>query len=439
LSAKLNAQDYKHFPEPESWSSDLNDLLQRLCWPTADKYGYSLSEKRKPLERSLENGSSIHPSVLSHREHPMVSIGLPLYSGGTNLADAIESILSQDYEDIELIISDHGSDPFVREVCLYYQRVDGRLKYYPTGDRINYIGIHNLARMIELSDAPYFMWGSYDDRLEKSFIRKCLSKIEEDQSIALVYPRSKILDKHSKYMGIGDDTVKADQDDPFERFKHVIWELKLCNAFYGLFRRPIVRKTRSLRKNAYAIDNLFLAEIALLGKIVQIEDVLFIRQLTRNYNIPLDQHHADVLYSFDPAFLEEGITLPFCRLTYAHCELINHSKTDVQKKEQMTREIIQCFRTRWDRQLRYEITRVIHLVNHGRFYQTWDGRTYDQALRGRADYLEYFHITDVLKRLREALFIYPEWVELRKAYATGARRAEEFCSMDRRLPEAMGA
>ena len=416
LSAKLNAQDYKHFPEPESWSSDLNDLLQRLCWPTADKYGYSLSEKRKPLERSLGNDSSVRASALSHREHPMVSIGLPLYSGGTNLADAIESILSQDYEDIELIISDHGVDPFVSEIGHYYQKLDKRVKYVHSGDQINYLGIHNFARMIELSTATYFMWGSYDDRLEKSFISRCLATIESDDSIALVYPRSKVYNKKGVFLGLGADSVKADSDDAFDRFIHVIWELQMCHAFHGLFRRSYMRKTHSLRKNCYAHDNLFLAEIALLGKIIQINDVLFIRCLTRNYNLRLDEHHADVLHSADPIYLEEGLTLPFCRFTYAHCELVNHSSLPPERKESLTQEILRCFKRRWAMQLNYEINRLIHFLKNGVYYQTWDGRTYNHDLRKRTPNLHYFHVTDVLKSIREALFIFPEHQELQKIY-----------------------
>jgi glycosyltransferase involved in cell wall biosynthesis len=346
----------------------------------------------------------------------MVSIGLPLYSGGTNLADAIESILSQDYEDIELIISDHGSDPFVREVCLHYQRMDGRLKYYPTGDHTNYVGIYNLARMIELSHAPYFIWGSYDDRMEKSFISSCLKVMEGDDTIALVYPRSKVFNGKGEFVGLGADSLKADSDDPFDRFIHVIWELQMCNAFYGLFRRCYMRKTRALYKNCYAHDNLFLAEIALLGKIIQINDVLFIRCLTRNYNLRLDEHHADVLHSADPIYLEEGLTLPFCRFTYAHCELVNHSSLPPERKESLTQEILRCFKRRWAMQLNYEINRLIHFLKNGVYYQTWDGRTYNHDLRKRTPNLHYFHVTDVLKSIREALFIFPEHQELQKIY-----------------------
>ena len=43
-------------------------------------------------------------------EHiPLVSIGLPVYNGERYLAEAIESLLAQDYKNIEIIISDNAS------------------------------------------------------------------------------------------------------------------------------------------------------------------------------------------------------------------------------------------------------------------------------------------------------------------------------------------
>ena len=41
---------------------------------------------------------------------PRLTIGLPVYNGANYLAEAVTSILSQDFEDFELIISDNASD-----------------------------------------------------------------------------------------------------------------------------------------------------------------------------------------------------------------------------------------------------------------------------------------------------------------------------------------
>jgi tetratricopeptide (TPR) repeat protein/glycosyltransferase involved in cell wall biosynthesis len=417
LALHLNSQSYGRFPISDIWSHEIRNIINTTCGALAKRLGY---ESGNTLTSCVNKANKPH-----RQSPPMVSIGIPLYSGGTMLADSLESILSQDFGDFEIIISDHGSDTFIREIALHYEKLDHRIKYFPTDDHSNCIGVQNFFRVVELSSAPFFMWGSYDDRMENSYIRTCLEKIQEDDSIALVYTKSKVYQNHTKYLGAGNDSLKADQDDPSERFLHVIWELMMCNAFYGLFRREIIRKTRSFRKNAYAHDNLFLAEIALMGKIIQLDDHLFIRHLTRNYERSIEEHHTDLIRSMDPPWLEEGITLPFCRLTYSHCELINYSSFSISKKEQVTREIIRCFRERWDKQLRYEIDRAIKLINAGFFYCTWDGRHYGPQIYDSGQHLLHFHITDVLKALSEALFIYPEWEDLRKAYTKCLHTCQE--------------
>ena len=60
---------------------------------------------------------------------PPVSIGLPVYNGERYLAEALDSILAQDFCNFELIISDNGSTDATRDICeTYARRGAGRLR-----------------------------------------------------------------------------------------------------------------------------------------------------------------------------------------------------------------------------------------------------------------------------------------------------------------------
>jgi len=382
----------------------------------------TIKDSLSALEHSTERPKA--PKVISPNTQPTVCVGLPVYNGGNLLSQAIESILSQDFENIQLIISDNCSSDNTEEICLRYQKMDERIKYHRLEENLG--ALKNFLNVFGLSSAPYFMWTSHDDLRERSFISKCLEKIESDPSIALVYPRSKVLDNNSRFMGIANDHVNTDQDNPIERFRHLIWEIGMCNMFYGLYRSHIIKKVRAWNESLFG-DNLILAEISLLGKIVQIDDPLFIRRLTRNYNYRShDERNAQLISDIEPKLFSEGITLPHCRLTYAHLELVNYSEVEDSEKDFLMNDVLKCFKTRFGDKMKYEISRAIELINKGYFYYTWDKKQSTNWHSGNLRTTDYFHINNLLGHLKEALFIFPERTDLKDVYEVCLGKAFSF-------------
>lgn len=62
-------------------------------------------------------------------EKPLVSIGLPVYNGERYLGLALDSLLAQDYENFQLIISDNASTDTTAEICRQYMTRDNRIRY----------------------------------------------------------------------------------------------------------------------------------------------------------------------------------------------------------------------------------------------------------------------------------------------------------------------
>ena len=364
---------------------------------------------------------------VSRNGRPTVCVGLPVYNGGRLLSQAIESILSQDFENIQLIISDNCSTDNTEEICLKYQKMDKRIRYHRFEENLGML--LNFKNVLGLSSAPYFMWTSHDDLHERTFITKCLERLESDPSIALVYPRSKVLDNNSKFLGVADDHVNADQDSGEERFRHLIWEIGMCNMVYGLYRTNIIKEVRAWDETLFG-DNLILAEIALLlGKIVQIDDLLFVRRLTRNYNYKShDERYDQLMSEFDnhSRWFSEGITLPHCRLTYAHLELVNYAEIEKSEKDFLMNDVLKCFKTRFGDKMKYEISRSIELINNGYFYYTWNKKQSTNWHSCNLRTNDYFHINNLLRHLREALFIFPERTDLKDVYEMCLRKVFGF-------------
>ena len=93
--------------------------------------------------------------------NPKVSIVIPVYNGEDYLAYAIDSALSQTYENKEIVVINDGSTDNTDEICKSY------------GDKIRYFVKKNggvasaLNLAIEKMDGEYFSWLSHDDAYKK--------------------------------------------------------------------------------------------------------------------------------------------------------------------------------------------------------------------------------------------------------------------------------
>jgi glycosyltransferase involved in cell wall biosynthesis len=112
-------------------------------------------------------------------QRPLVSLGIPTYNSEGVIRDALDALLAQTYDNLELVISDNGSTDRTGEICQEYATKDRRVKYYrnPTN-----LGVHeNYRRVVTLSTGEYFMWAADDDLKPPDAIEHCLNALSRNQ------------------------------------------------------------------------------------------------------------------------------------------------------------------------------------------------------------------------------------------------------------------
>ena len=77
-----------------------------------------------------------------------VSIGMPAYNSEDIIGAALDSLLAQDFEDFELIISDDASQDRTPEICREYAETDDRVKYHYSATNVG--ALRNLNRVFDL-------------------------------------------------------------------------------------------------------------------------------------------------------------------------------------------------------------------------------------------------------------------------------------------------
>ena len=129
---------------------------------------------------------------------PRVTIGLPVYNGETYLREAIESLLSQSFEDFELIISDNASTDGTRTICEQYAELDPRVLY----DRCetNFGARRNYNRLVAMARGEYFKWAAHDDNCYPDFLAECVVALGRDPDAVVCYPTTHLIDDKGEVM-----------------------------------------------------------------------------------------------------------------------------------------------------------------------------------------------------------------------------------------------
>lgn len=203
-------------------------------------------------------------------EKPMVSIGLPVYNGERYLRLALESLLAQDYENFELIISDNASTDTTAKICHQYRLMDKRIKY--ARNDVNLGAAINFNRVFELSAGKYFMWAAHDNIWDKSYITRCVAKLEENPAAVLCFCEGIYINEVGGYRSSYKNVETMGMDIPARIRALTISNSNGC-PIYGLFRPEVLKQTR-LFTNIFASDFIVLLELSLLGEFIKVPEVL---------------------------------------------------------------------------------------------------------------------------------------------------------------------
>jgi hypothetical protein len=204
---------------------------------------------------------------------PLVSIGVPVYNAQRYLRAALDSLLAQDYQHLELIISDNASTDQTAAICEDYASRDRRIQFH-RADR-NMGAVWNFNRTFELSSGAYFMWAAFDDLRSPSYVRRCVAALEQQPSAVLCCTDVQWIDPAGQEIGplpsrrtlhpVGvrrSDRVRA------------IASANFWYDHYGLIRSNALRATR-LGQPIWGFDVVLLLELCLRGAVILVPEQLF--------------------------------------------------------------------------------------------------------------------------------------------------------------------
>jgi glycosyltransferase involved in cell wall biosynthesis len=124
------------------------------------------------------------PSTRS--DEPFVSVLTPVYNGEPYLAECVESVLAQAYENWEYVIVDNCSTDATFEIAQRYAERDGRIRVFRSTQHVGVIANHNLAFRNMPVDAKYCKVVQADDLLFPECVSRMVAVAESHPSVGIV-------------------------------------------------------------------------------------------------------------------------------------------------------------------------------------------------------------------------------------------------------------
>lgn len=200
-----------------------------------------------------------------------------MHNGGDFLQVALDDLRAQTMGDFELLISDNASSDDTEEICRAAAAEDPRIRFVRQRENIGAAANYNAV--FHGTTGAYFRWASHDDGCAPTHLESCLAVFTaEEPDVVLVYPRTLLIDEHGDTIEEYDDRLAMDSASARDRLVTLARNWRLCNPVMGLMRRDAAARTR-LIDTFRTSDLVFLAELALQGRVLEVPQPLFHRRI----------------------------------------------------------------------------------------------------------------------------------------------------------------
>lgn len=244
-------------------------------------------------------------------DHPLVSIGLPIYNGERWIRAALDCLLGQTYQHLEVVVCDNASTDATPDICADYAVRDRRVKYFRNERNVGTRGPRgNFCRVLSHASGEYFMWASADDWRSPTVVEECLQAFRGNPAAVLVHGPIDVT-VGDRSIGRLKNSMDLTGPSASERVRAFTSGMQHNAMIYGVFRREDLIKTKY--GDHYGHDYLVCLQACLLGPVESIESSLI------SYHQRSDSLDA-VMYAHTPVTVKDlvlyrGVRRSKCWLT----------------------------------------------------------------------------------------------------------------------------
>lgn len=204
-------------------------------------------------------------------QRPLLSVCIPAYNRAGFLAPLLESILSQDFDNFEVLICEDGSPErmAIQGIVLQHQRAyPGRIRYEENATNLGYDG--NIRRLIEAARGHYCFFVGNDDLLCAGALTSMAESIQRQPDCGVV------VRTYASFIGEPEKLKQV--------FRYFPQEYVLsagAEAVFTAYRRSVVisglviHRDAALEVQTQRFDGTLLYQLYLVGMILAKRSVVF--------------------------------------------------------------------------------------------------------------------------------------------------------------------
>lgn len=276
---------------------------------------------------------------------PLVGLGMPVFNGAAFLAETLESILRQSFEDFELVICDNASTDATEAICRAFAARDSRIRYHRNATNL---GAHpNYNRTFQLARGKYFKWVPHDDVLHPDYLAACVLALEESRDAVACQTQLDFIDGMGAKLGlVGTNLAGADSVQAATRFRAATLRPHNCYEVMGLFRRSELGAS-VLLESFHGADRALVADMALRGRILHVpQPLLRVRDHAQRYTRARIRPQDRAVWH--DTRLKGKQTFPTWRLYGKYWSIIARSQAPLQQRTRAALGLLQWWFVNWN-------------------------------------------------------------------------------------------
>jgi glycosyltransferase involved in cell wall biosynthesis len=215
----------------------------------------------------------MNSSLRPDRELPRVVACMPAYRSASFIRPVLESLATQTYRNLEILISVDVCTDGTAEICAEFAAQHSNVKVIRQPARLGWVG--NSNALLRAARGDYLFFAFHDDPVKAQYVERLVHALEQHPKAAVAFSDMQSAGGVAEYPDL--DGVA----DCFERVRRLMFVYgKWWIPFRGLIRISVIRRVGGMKRlwvGERHTDWLWLLRLASYGEFVRVPEPLIVK------------------------------------------------------------------------------------------------------------------------------------------------------------------